>query len=35
LYPIKKAQLIEALDLIGPLCRVIAEEIQEEKLTEE
>jgi hypothetical protein len=35
MYPIKKAQLMEALDTIGPLCRVIVEEVQEEKVTEE
>jgi len=35
MFPIKKAELIEALDQVAPLCRVIAHEVQEEKLTEE
>lgn len=35
MYPVKKAQLIEALDTVGPLCRVVVQDIVEEKVTEE
>lgn len=35
MFPVRKAELIEALDPVQPLCRVIAHEVQEEKLTEE
>jgi hypothetical protein len=35
MFPVKKAELVEALDTIQPLSRVIAREVQEEKLTEE
>lgn len=35
MFPTTKAKLIEALDPVAPLCRVRAEEIQEEKITEE
>jgi hypothetical protein len=35
MFPLKKAELVEALDTVQPLTRVIAREVQEEKLTEE
>jgi hypothetical protein len=35
MYPVRKAQLIESFGIVAPLCRVIAQEIDEEKLTEE
>lgn len=35
MFPTTKAKLIEALDPIAPLCRIRAEEIVEEKITEE
>lgn len=35
MFPSKKAKIIEAIDPVGPLCRVRAEEIIEEKVTED
>jgi len=35
MFPIKKAELLEAIDPVGPLCRVRAKEIEEEKVSEE
>ena len=35
MFPLNKAELVEALDPVGPLCRVRAVEVKEEKITEE
>ena len=35
IYPTSKARLIEAIDDVGPLCRIRAVEILEERVTEE
>jgi hypothetical protein len=35
MFPIQKAELIEALGPVEALCKVRANEIREEKLTEE
>jgi hypothetical protein len=35
IFPIQKGKIIEALDKVEPLCRVNAQEIVEEKITEE
>lgn len=35
MFPMKKAELIEALDTVQPLSRIVAREVVEEKLTEE
>ncbi len=35
IYPTSKGRIIEAIDEVGPICRVRADEILEEKVTEE